>query len=76
MIRRHVEVARLGRVVRRLLGDVVCSCLVFEVPVAAEDFAEHRIKRLLDATIVEVSFFLSVRGSIARERTVGGYAIH
>ena len=49
VVRRHVEVARLGRVVRGLLGDVVGPVLVLEVPVAGEDLAEDRVQRLLDA---------------------------
>lgn len=46
---RHVEVTRLGRVMRGLLGDVVGALVVFQVPVAGEDFAQNRIQRLLDS---------------------------
>ena len=50
MFRGHVEVARLGRVVGGLFGDVVCSSLVVEVPVAGEYLAEDRVERLLYTT--------------------------
>lgn len=49
VFRNHVKVARFGRVVRSLFGDVVSSCVVIEVPVAGEDFAKDRIQWLLDS---------------------------
>ena len=40
---------------RRLLSDIVGSCVVGQVPVAREDFAEDRVKRLLDSAMLLVS---------------------
>lgn len=48
----HEEVARLGRVVGRLFGDVVSSCPVRVVPVAGEDLSEDRVQRLLHTSAV------------------------
>ena len=45
----HEEVARLGRVVRCLLGNVVSTCVVGIVPVSGECLAEDGVERLLDA---------------------------
>jgi hypothetical protein len=47
----HEEVARLGWVVRRLLGDVVAFGAVWVVPVAGEDLTEDRVQWLLDASV-------------------------
>lgn len=45
----HEEVARLGRVVRSLLRDVVSTCVVGVVPVSGKGLAEDGVERLLDA---------------------------
>lgn len=45
----QVEVTRLWGVVRGLLGYVVSSGLVGQVPVAGEDFAKNGVQRLLDS---------------------------
>jgi hypothetical protein len=47
----HEEVARLGRVVRSLLGDVVSTRIIGVVPVSGKGLAENRVERLLDATV-------------------------
>jgi hypothetical protein len=47
----HEEVARLGRVVRSLLGDVVSTRVVGVVPVSGKGLAEDGVERLLDATV-------------------------
>ena len=52
MLGSHEEVARLGRVVRRLLGDVVTLRAVWVVPVASEDLTEDGIEWLLDASAI------------------------
>ena len=44
----HEEVARLGRVVRCLLGDIVSTCVIGVVPVSGECLAEDGVQRLLD----------------------------
>jgi hypothetical protein len=49
MFGRHEEVARLGRVVRRLFGDVVALGAVRIVPVSCEDFTQDGIERLFDS---------------------------
>lgn len=45
----EVEVTRLWGVVRGLLGYVVSSGVVGQVPVAGEYFAKNRVQRLLDS---------------------------
>lgn len=45
----HEEVARLGRVMRRLLGNVVTLGAVWVVPVASEDLAEDWVEWFLYA---------------------------
>jgi hypothetical protein len=45
----HEEVARLGRVVRRLFGDVVALGAVRVVPVTCEDLTQDGVERLLDS---------------------------
>lgn len=47
----HVEVARLGGVVRGLLGDVVGAGTVGQIPVAGEDFSEDGVEWLLDSSV-------------------------
>lgn len=47
----HEEVARLGRVVRSLFGDVVSTCVVRVVPVSGEGLAEDGVERLLDTAV-------------------------
>lgn len=49
VVRSHVEVARFRWVVRGLLGDVVCSCVVRKIPIASEDLAENRVQRFFDS---------------------------
>lgn len=46
----HVEITRLGRVVRGLFGDVVCALSIFEIPVASKDFTEDGVQGFLDAS--------------------------
>jgi hypothetical protein len=66
----HEEVARLGRVMRRLLGDVVASGAIWIVPVAREDLAQDWIKGLLDASAIVLvtahGFYVEVSGRIRR----------
>lgn len=50
----HEEVARLGRVVRSLLGNVVSTRVVGVVPVSSKGLAEDRVERLLDAWRLDV----------------------
>jgi hypothetical protein len=50
MLRRHEEVAGLGRMVRRLFGDVVAASAIFIVPVAGKGLAEDRVERFLHST--------------------------
>lgn len=45
----HHEVAGLGRVVRRLLGNVVAAGAIGIVPVTSKGFAEDGVERLLDS---------------------------
>lgn len=47
----HEEVARLGRVVRSLFGDVVSASVVWVVPVSSKGLAEDGVERLLDAAV-------------------------
>lgn len=47
----HVEVARLWRMMRRLLRNIIRTRPIIEVPVAREDLAQNRVQRLLDSTI-------------------------
>lgn len=54
VLRDHVEVARFGRVMRGLFGNVVCACLVGKVPVAGEDFPKDGVQGLLDARGTDV----------------------
>lgn len=51
MFRRHEEIARLWRVVRRLLGNVVTAGSIRVVPVAGEDLAQDWVQRFLDASV-------------------------
>lgn len=51
VFRCHEEVTGLGRVVRRLLGDVIALGSIGVVPPASECFAEDRIEWLLDAPV-------------------------
>lgn len=51
VVRGHVEVARLRRMVRGLLRYVVRARVVWQVPVASEYLAKDRIEGLLYATI-------------------------
>ena len=46
----HVEIARLGRMVRSLLRYIVGSLSTIEIPIAREDFAQDRVEGLLDAS--------------------------
>ena len=49
MIWRHEEIARLRRVVGRLLGDIVALRVVRVFPGTGERLAEDRIKWFLNA---------------------------
>lgn len=51
----HVKVARLGRVVRRLLRDVVRALIVVEIPIARKGFTKDGVERLLDTAARDVS---------------------
>lgn len=46
----HEEVARLGRMVGRLLRNIVSTCSVRIVPVAGEGLSENGVQGLLDAS--------------------------
>jgi hypothetical protein len=61
VLRGHVEVAGLGRVMRRLFGNVVGAGLVGQVPVARKDLAKDGVEWFLDASVWE-SPFGSARG--------------
>jgi hypothetical protein len=47
----HEEVARLGGVVRGLLGNVVSTRVIGVVPVSGKGLAEDGVERLLDAAV-------------------------
>lgn len=72
VVGRHVEVAGLGRVVRGLFGNVVGPRLVFKIPVAAEDFTENGVQRLLDTTVIGLVISLLMHGFEALGYTNGG----
>lgn len=61
VVRDHVEVARLRRVVRCLLRDVEGSRLVRQVPITSEYLAEDRIQRFLDSSTRRSADGASVR---------------
>ena len=69
MLGGHEEVARLGRVVRRLFGDVVALGAVWVVPVACEDFTQDGVERLLDSP---KSHQLLLVGARRRRRCIRG----
>jgi hypothetical protein len=50
MLWSHVEVARLGRVMRGLFRDVVAFRVVWELPIAGIDFTENRVEWLLNSS--------------------------
>lgn len=51
VLRRHKEVARLGRVVRGLLGNIVSTRAIRIVPVAGKGFAKNGVQRLLHSSV-------------------------
>lgn len=54
MIWNHVKVARFRGVMRSLLGDIVGSGIIWEVPIAGEDLAQNGIQGLLDTRWADV----------------------
>lgn len=68
----HEEVARLGRVVRCLLRDVVTTSVVGVVPVSGKGFAEDGVQRLLDTTVC----LLAADRCLELEQTHGGLMCH
>jgi hypothetical protein len=58
MLRSHIEVARLRRMVRRLFGNVVAASVIRKFPVASKSLPQKGIKWLLDASAV----VLTVKG--------------
>lgn len=46
----HVEVARLGRVMRGLFGNIVCARAIRQVPVTRVHLAKNRVQGLFHTT--------------------------
>lgn len=67
MLGSHEEVARLGWVMRRLLGDVVAFGAIWVIPVASEDLTQDGIEWLLDAPAMPLVTVLALC-SIFRNR--------
>ena len=81
MARNHVEVTRLGRVVRCLLRNVVTSRVVGEVPVAGEDLTKDGVQWFFDSSIeilanMPTSYGAGCRYAGTGSLTEDGYASH